>query len=120
MGQLFADAGADYFYKNDHRRESLPLSFEMVLQNFRHADFWIGANAATMAELMASDERYALFDAVKNNKVYNLNRRVTTTGGNDFWESAIAHPDLVLSDLIKILHPDILPDYELVYMEKLK
>ncbi|GHT36279.1 iron ABC transporter substrate-binding protein [Bacteroidia bacterium] len=120
MGQLFADAGADYFYKDDDTRESLPLSFEMVLQNFQNADVWVGAFADSKQELINSDERYALFSAVKNNQVYNVKKRTTSSGGNDFWEGAIAHPDLILSDLIKILHPELLPDYELVYMKKLE
>ena len=42
------------------------------------------------------------------------------SGANDFWESAIARPDLILSDVIAILHPEILPDYQLFYAEKLK
>ncbi|KAA6336737.1 iron complex transport system substrate-binding protein, partial [termite gut metagenome] len=35
------------------------------------------------------------------------------------WESGVARPDLLLSDMIKICHPDLLPDYELTYMERL-
>ncbi len=42
------------------------------------------------------------------------------SGANDFWESSIARPDLLLADVIAILHPDILPDYQLYYAEKLK
>jgi iron complex transport system substrate-binding protein len=120
IGQAYADAGADYFYKDDETRESLPLSFEMVLQNFQNADVWVGVSADSKQELISSDERYALFSAVKNDQVYNEKKRSTASGGNDFWEGAIAHPDLILSDLIKILHPELLPDYELVYMKKLE
>ena len=40
-------------------------------------------------------------------------------GGNDYWESAIARPDLLLKDMIKICHPHLLQDYELTYMDKL-
>lgn len=116
MAQLFADAGADYFYKNDTTEASLPLSFEMVLKNFRNADCWIGCNANSMKELLNSDERYALFNATQTGNVYNFNNRTTPTGGNDFWESAVARPDLILSDLIKILHPELLPNHKLVYI----
>ena len=27
-------------------------------------------------------------------------------GGSDFWESGIVHPDIVLRDLVTILHPE--------------
>jgi iron complex transport system substrate-binding protein len=119
MGQLFLDAGTDYFYRNDTTKTSLPLSFEMVLKEFGNADYWVGCSANSMEELLRSDERYALFNATKTGNVYNFNRRTTPTGGNDFWEGAVAHPDWVLSDLIGILHPDLLPEYALVYMKKL-
>jgi len=115
MGRLFADAGADYFFKNDTTNTSLPLNFEKVLKEFRNADYWIGCNANSMKELLNSDERYALFNAAQTGNVYNFNNRTTPTGGNDFWESAVARPDLLLSDLIKILHLELLPNHELVY-----
>ena len=120
MGQLFADAGADYFYKNNSENTSLPLSFEMVLKEFQNADYWIGCGMDNMKELLNSDERYALFKAAQTGNVFNFNNRTTPTGGNDFWESAVARPDLILSDLIKVLHLELLPDYELVYMKKVE
>ena len=119
MGCLFSDAGSDYFYKNDTTTTSLPLSFEMVLKEFRDADYWI-CSANSMKELRNSDERYALFKAVQTGKVYSSNNRTTPTGGNDFWESAVARPDLLLSDLIKVLHPELMLDYELVYVKKVE
>ena len=119
MGQLFADAGSDYFFKNDTTKTSLPLSFEKVLKEFRNADYWIGCGANNMQELLNSDERYALFKAAQTSNVYNFNNRTTPTNGNDFWESAVARPDLILSDLIKVLHPELLPNYELVYISPL-
>ena len=45
---------------------------------------------------------------------------MNATGGSDYWESAVARPDLLLSDMIKVFHPELLPDYELFYMQKLK
>ncbi len=36
------------------------------------------------------------------------------------WERGINHPDEVLADLIKIFHPELLPDHEFVYYERLK
>ena len=38
MGQLFLDAGADYFYANDTTTGSLPLNVETVLKNFADTD----------------------------------------------------------------------------------
>lgn len=120
MGQLFADAGSRYFYSNDTTTGSLPLNVEKVLRDFSDADIWLNCNFATLDELIKSDSKHALFKPVQTRQVYNFNRRMLPSGANDFWESAVARPDLLLSDVIAVLHPEILPDYELVYAEKLK
>lgn len=120
MNHLLQDAGADYVYKNDTTYDSLPLSFEQVLHKFSTSDVWIGAPADSLSELVRIDERYAMFSPVKNNRVYNFNARKKRSGANDFWESGIAHPELILSDLIKIFHPDVLPEYELFYASWLR
>ena len=73
-----------------------------------------------MNELLNADPKHALFNPVKTKQVYNFNKRMLPSGANDFWESAIARPDLILSDVIAILHPEILPGYQLFYAEKLK
>lgn len=120
MGQLFADAGADYFYADDTTTASLPLNFETVLHNFSNADVWLNAPTATIDELMLMDERHNLFDAAKNGNVYSFNARTTPSGANDFWESAVTRPDLILKDVIWALHPDIMSDYSPFYIMKLQ
>lgn len=120
MGKLFADAGAQYYYANDTTAGSLPLNVETVLKNFAETDIWLSCNFKTINELLKSDSKHGLFRPVKLQQVYSFNKRLLPSTANDFWESAVARPDLLLSDVIAILHPDFLPDYELVYAEKLK
>lgn len=120
MAALLSDAGANYFYKNDTAQGSLPLNFEVALNNFRHADIWIGSSAGSLKELMSIDERHSLFDATRTKQVYNYKGRVTPTGGNDFWESGTAHPDVILADMIKIFHPEMMKNHQFVYMRKLE
>jgi len=117
--ELVKDAGADYYYKSDTTKGSLPLSFEVILERQIHADYWIGAKAQTLADLAGVDERYALFDAYKKGNVYHFDKRTNEAGGNDFWESGIVRPDYILMDIVKIVHPELLPDYELYYYRKL-
>ena len=52
--------------------------------------------------------------------MFNNNRRTNGIGGNDYWESGITNPHLVLADLIKIFHPDLLPDHDLYYYHPLQ
>lgn len=117
--QLYADAGADYYYKNDSSKGSLPLSLEVVLEHQVMADFWIGAKAKNLDELKALDERYALFEAFKKGNVYHFDKRINAYGGNDYWENGIVRPDYILMDAVKILHPELLPEHELFYFRKL-
>ena len=120
MGQLFLDAGADYFYANDTTTGSLPLNVETVLKNFANTDIWLNVNFSTINELIKADSKHALFRPVKTRQVFNFNKRLLPSTANDFWESAVARPDLLLGDVITILHPELLPDYEPVYADKLK
>ena len=63
--------------------------------------------------------KFADAKAVRERTVYNNNLRLTPTGGNDYWESAVVHPDMVLRDLIHIFHPELVPDslYYYRYLE---
>lgn len=119
MAQLFSDAGGNYFYARDTTVGSLPLSFEKVLKNFSESDVWLNCNYASLSELLKADPKHALFRPVKLQQVYNFNKRMLPSGANDFWESAVAHPDLLLKDVIFILHPELLPGYETFYTQKL-
>ncbi|MBN2787928.1 MAG: iron ABC transporter substrate-binding protein, partial [Paludibacteraceae bacterium] len=94
--------------------------FEVVLNNFRKTDIWIGSLANSMAELIATDERHGLFKAANNKQVYSFNNRTTPTGGNDFWESGVAHPDVILADMIKVFHPEMMKEHPFVYVNKLE
>ncbi len=118
--QLFRDAGARYLYAEDTGKGSIPSDIENVLLQFKDADIWVGTQANTLKELEAKNAQYRLFKAFREGNVYNYNRRTTAEGGNDYWESAVARPDILLADLIKVLHPGLLPGHELFYIQKLK
>jgi iron complex transport system substrate-binding protein len=119
MGRLFADVGASYYFAKDTTKGSLPLNVEMVLKNFSQTDVWLNCSFNSITDLVNADSKHALFNPVKTGAVYNFNKRMLPSTANDFWESAVARPDLLLSDVIAILHPDLLPGYELVYAGKL-
>lgn len=115
------DAGADYLWADDPATGSLPLAFEAVYERTQAAEVWLNIGFFfTLDDLAAADARYADFEAFKTGSVWNNDGRVSAAGGNDFYESAVAHPETVLADLIKILHPDLLPDHELVYYRQME
>ncbi|MBW4632343.1 MAG: ABC transporter substrate-binding protein [Iphinoe sp. HA4291-MV1] len=120
VAKYLADTGADYLCA-DNSSGSIPLSFEDVFERAAKSDYWLNVNQSwqNLKDVIADDNRYADFAAVKKGHVYNNNARVNERGGNDYWEGGTSNPDVVLSDLIKILHPEILPNNELVYYRKL-
>lgn len=114
--QLFDVAGADYLWGDDESTSTLFLDFETVFDRAAEGDFWLNQGfVTTLADLEATDERFADFAAFQNSALYNYDLRSNEFGGNDFFESAAANPHWVLADLIKIFHPDLLPDHEFVY-----
>jgi iron complex transport system substrate-binding protein len=111
------DAGGCYLWADDDTTGRIPLSFEAVYEKAADAEYWFNQSSSwrTAADVLAADPRYEKFRAFTEGHTYNNNARVNATGGNDYNESGHANPDLVLADLIAILHPELLPDHTLVY-----
>jgi iron complex transport system substrate-binding protein len=120
VSKFIQDAGGDYSWSDYPDYGSIELSFEAILERNTHTEFWIGSGAYTSRkDLQASDHRYAYFQAFKNDRVYNYHGRIGATGGFEYLETAGARPDLVLGDIIKILHPSLLPEYQTQFFKKL-
>lgn len=119
--KLINDAGGQYMWQDDSGVGWLNLDFEVVYDKAAKVDYWIGvADFKSLADLKNADARYADFDAFKKGNVYTYTARVNVAGANDYFESGNINPDLILADHIKILHSELLPDYELTYYRKLK
>ncbi len=121
FARYIADAGGAYLWRDDESTGSIPLSMENVFEAATDADIWL-ANTGSWsgaADILAADERYGSLAAVEQGSVYSNNALVNEWGGNDYWETGVANPDLVLADLIKIFHPDLLPEHELIWFHQL-
>lgn len=111
MARLIADAGADYIYKENDSNSSTPIGLETAYGLIQKADYWINVGSvSTLDELKAVNPKFADAKAVHEKSVYNNNLRSTPAGGNDYWESAVVRPDVVLRDLIHIFHPELVND----------
>lgn len=124
-GQFVRDAGGTLVLGDDPQVagniDASPFDFEFVYEAGLDANFWFPGTfgVRTLGDLLAQDERYADFAATQNDTVYNFDARENANGGNDYFENGVANPQDVLADLIKILHPDLLPDHELIYFRQL-
>ena len=119
LAQLFKDAGADYFLKNDKRSGGVTLDFETVYNQGDEADYWRIVNSYpgtfSYEALKEQDPRYADFRAFREKGIIYCNMKDTP-----FYESMPTEPEVVLADLLHIFHPDLLPDHTPVYYARLK
>ncbi|MDE5419610.1 ABC transporter substrate-binding protein [Labilibaculum sp. DW002] len=121
LGQFLRDGKADYYWFSDSTSGSIPLSFEVVFDKQGEADIWFGpGQCKTLEDLKNLDDRYTLFKPYKTGNVFCYTKRMNSRGANDWFESGVMQPDVVFKDAIKILHPELLPDYELYYYQQLK
>ena len=118
--QFIADANGEYLWKDSNGTGSIALNLESVLEKGQGAAFWIGPGQfSDRAQLEKKHPIYREFDAFKNNTIYNFTKVKGKTGGVLYYELAPNRPDIVLKDIIKILHPELLPDHELFFFRKL-
>lgn len=119
MVEMVRDAGGRYVCRGVDSRDSRPVDIEEAFVAMQRADYWIHTNHySTLAALLADNPRFAAAPPVVKGRVYNNNARTTPAGGSDFWESGVVRPDLVLRDLMLILHPGELPATSRLYYYK--
>lgn len=119
MGQMYKTAGAHYLFDDNNGSGSLPLSYETVLSRAVNADLWLfkynSSKDKTYTSLVSEFSGYSHFKPFKTKSIY-----VCNTGKKPFYEETPFHPDLLLSDLIAIFHPLLLPEHKLRYYEKMQ
>ncbi len=118
---LLQDAGATWAYSQDSTAVSFPVAFERMYDLGLKADIWLDPGQTLSAkEIQGIDPRFADFSAFQSGKIYNSNRRLNALGsGNDYYESGVVYPQRILADLIKILHPELVPHHQLYYYQQL-
>jgi len=118
--RFLKDANADYLWNNTSESGSLSLSWESVLEVAKNAEYWIGpAQFSSYKELNSSSPHYSQFDAFQKRKIFSTANTTGETGGTLYYELAPQRPDLVLKDLIHILHPGLLPNYNPFFFKPL-
>jgi iron complex transport system substrate-binding protein len=121
VAQFLKDANLNYLWKNSEGKGSLSLSFESVFDKGANADFWIAPGYFSSKEqLLNSNQLYTKFNAFHNNNIYTPTIKKGETGGIIYYELAPTRPDLVLKDIIKITNPELLPNYNFTFFEKMQ
>jgi iron complex transport system substrate-binding protein len=119
--RFIEDANGNYLWKETKGTGSIALNIESVLEKGQQADFWIGPGQfTTKAQLLEFNTVYGAFEAFKNDKVFSFTNKKGASGGVIYYELAPNRPDLVLKDIINILHPTLLKDYQPHFFEAIK
>ena len=119
--QFLKDANTNYLWSDTSGKGSLSLSFETVFEKAKNADLWLSPSYYTSMEaLEKANSHYTKFDAFKNKNIFSFSATTGETGGVLYYEIGVARPDLVLKDIIKICHPELLEDYETFFFKPLE
>ena len=120
MARLIRDAGGDYIYQKNTSNHSLPIDMEEAAMLTSAADIWLHVEGvSSLQDLRNQYPRFANMPCVLRGEVYNNDRLREHGMGNAYWESGVVQPDIVLRDLIRIFHPELVAD-ELVYYRKIE
>lgn len=119
FGRLVTTAGGSYPWQKDRGTGSLRLSFETVYAKAGSARTWlVDQTWKSTADAVRADPRHSRLTAVRSGEVWSNTRSLGPGGGNDFYESGVLRPDLVLADLVSILHPDLVPGHRFTYYHR--
>jgi iron complex transport system substrate-binding protein len=120
MAEFLRDAGAAYKWSDSKGVGSLALNFESVAPEALMAEYWLNVGYVdSKKEITDKDTRYGSFRSFRTGNVYNNNKMTNDQGSNDYWESGAVNPQIVLADMIRIMHPGLLPGHQLVYYKQL-
>lgn len=124
IAELIAAAGAENPFANSQAAitetkanglsEGIPISDEIILTQADKVDFVISFQSTT--ENWPPANYMNSFPAFREKGLYHHFKRYRDYGAHDWYQTATMRPDLLLMDLIKLFHPDILPDHELFFM----
>lgn len=112
------DANVDYPFFQEKGTGSLPLAKELAFSEFMPATIWLNANLPAQADSSFFDD-FKQMKSVQNKQIFSQKNRISPNGGNDYWESGVVHPERILSDLVKIAYPHLLPSEPFYYYKNI-
>ena len=120
ISKMIHDAGGSYIWKNTISSASMPYGLENVYIAALEADYWLNIGTVTSTEeISLVDNRLSDLKCFRDKNLFNNNKRITSQGGNDYWESGTLRPHLVLKDIAAILHPELFKGYELFFYNRI-
>ncbi|MDO9183208.1 MAG: ABC transporter substrate-binding protein [Bacteriovorax sp.] len=119
LGQLIEDAGGEVVPHNTSSTTQ-KINLEEMSKEKTLYDIWLTHNFWENSDDLAlgihKDSRYLL---IKAKNIFNNNLITNGHKANDFWETGLQRPDLLLLDLSSIFHPELFTSHKLYWYRKL-
>jgi iron complex transport system substrate-binding protein len=109
--QLIENAGGAYVYETKEGSGSVAISMEQILIDNETTKIWLNPGFKTKAEVLKNNPHA--------DKLPSFDKMYCYSGKMDYyWERSAIEPDLLLSDLIKIFHPELRRDADFNFYQK--
>ena len=124
FAQFVRDAGSQYFLAADRRpAANLRMPFEKAVYLSSRSSFWICGNGLNRVqskrELIRKIPMMENLFAVHSGRVFALDSNRSKGEAISYVDSSLDKPDVVLSDLISVLHPELLHGYKPYFIREL-
>ncbi len=110
IAQFIRDASATYAFEDVEGQGNVELDFEAVVGTIAYADFWgllvSSKKDFALSNVLEMEEEYAVLNSFKKGQVF-----VCNTAQTDYFGDAVMQPDVILRDMVSILHPGSFPDH---------
>jgi iron complex transport system substrate-binding protein len=124
MSRMVQDAGGHYFWTDQQAGSLVLADHERVFDESLGTEVWVGGNGvnriASRQDLIRNDPRLAFFAPVEHGDVYAGDRGMDKRHVMPYADQSLDKPDVVLSDFVSALHPELLPGYQPVFLRKLR
>lgn len=121
ISKIMKDAKTNYIWQHTKGTGSLSLQFENAFIDGKNSEYWFAPGyAKNKTDLSNKNKHYKQFTPYKANTIYTYTNTVGPTGGLLFFELGALRPDLILSDIVKICHPQFLPNYKTTFFKRLE
>lgn len=112
---LFKDAAANYQYSKTNGTGSIEKSIEAILKESENTKVWLNPGYPTKEQILQNCPKLKHMNLLKTGEIWCYSANM-----NYYWEMSAAEPDKVLEDLIRILHPEILPSGKFYFYKQVK
>jgi len=111
------DAGANYIFSDSLKTGNIVMPFEAMYERVYNVDYWgkiiFEPGNLTLDKIKRDDAHIAQIKSFKDKNIFYCNAAET-----DYHGDAVLEPQIILSDLVAIFHPALLPEHKAVYFKR--